>query len=153
AKAPRLPRTEGSPGTSVPGTITALTKTDFRRGWKATPAPVREALRLAADNLRRVALKQVPQPFVVNVGPGHRIEQRAQPLARVGCYVPGGRHPLPSTLLMTAIPARAAGVKEVIAVCPAPAPVVLAAALEAGVDALYVVGGAQAIGALAYGTR
>src|SRR5690606_8837839 len=91
--------------------------------------------------------------FVVNLGRGHRIEQRVQPLARVGCYVPGGRHPLPSTLLMTAIPARMAGVGEIVVVCPSPAPVVLAAAYEAGIDELYLVGGAQAIGALAYGTE
>ena len=69
-----------------------------------------------------------------------------------GCYVPGGRYPLPSSLLMTAIPARVAGVREVIAVCPRPAPVVMAAALEAGVDRLFRLGGAHAIAALAYGT-
>ena len=64
-----------------------------------------------------------------------RVEQRVVPLDRVGCYVPGGRYPLPSSLLMTAIPARAAGVREIIAVCPRPEPVVMAAALEAGVVA------------------
>lgn len=130
-----------------------LSAADLRRGWSATPPDVRRALELAATNIARVAGKQVPRPFVVNIGPGHRIEQRVQPLARVGCYVPGGRYPLPSTLLMTAVPARTAGVKQVVAVCPSPAPVVLAAALVAGVTEMYAMGGAQAIGALAYGTE
>jgi histidinol dehydrogenase len=84
--------------------------------------------------------------------PGVVVEQRVTPLDRVGCYVPGGRFPLPSSLLMTAIPARVADVAEVVAVCPRPAPIVMAAAVEAGVDRLFRVGGAQAIAALAYGT-
>ncbi len=133
--------------------LAPLSTADLRRGWDATPPEVRHALELAAGNIERVAEKQVPRPFVVNIGPGHRIEQRVQPLARVGCYVPGGRYPLPSTLLMTAVPARTAGVKDVVAVCPSPAPVVLAAALVAGVTEMYAIGGAQAIGALAYGTE
>jgi histidinol dehydrogenase len=87
------------------------------------------------------------------VSPGLRIEQRVQPLARVGCYVPGGRYPLPSTLLMTVVPARMAGVPEIVVTCPNPAPVVMAAALEAGASDLFAIGGAQAIAALAYGTR
>jgi histidinol dehydrogenase len=87
------------------------------------------------------------------VGPGITVEQRIVPLDRVGCYIPGGRYPLPSTVLMTAIPAAAAGVKDVIAVCPKPDAVVMAAALEAGVSRLFRIGGAQAIAALAYGTE
>ena len=85
--------------------------------------------------------------------PGVSIEQRVEPLARVGCYVPGGRFPLPSSLLMTAVPARVAGVREVIVVCPRPEPAVMAAALEAGVTRLFRIGGAHAIAALAYGTK
>ena len=81
------------------------------------------------------------------------VEQRVIPLDRVGCYVPGGRYPLPSSLLMTAIPAVAAGVQDVVAVCPRPEPVVMAAALEAGVSRLFRLGGAHAIAALAYGTE
>jgi histidinol dehydrogenase len=129
-----------------------LSRSELRAGWRATPRDVRRALRLAIDNLTRVAAEQVPRPFIIELAPGHRIEQRVAPLARVGCYVPGGRYPLPSTLIMTAVPARVAGVAEVIAVCPKPAPVVMAAALEAGVTELWPIGGAQAIGALAYGT-
>jgi histidinol dehydrogenase len=71
----------------------------------------------------------------------------------VGCYVPGGRYPLPSSLLMTAVPAAAAGVGEIVVVCPRPEPVVMAAALEAGVSRMFRVGGAHAVAALAYGTR
>lgn len=147
----KLDRTKGGDRRARP--IRALTKTELERGWAATAKPVREALALAAANLERVAAKQVPRPFVVNVTPGHRIEQRVEPLARVGCYVPGGRYPLPSTLLMTAVPARVAGVKDIVVVCPSPAPVVMAAALEAGATEVYAIGGAQAIGALAYGTQ
>jgi histidinol dehydrogenase len=116
------------------------------------PVSVRRAIEQAARNIAKVAARQVPKSFSVTVAPGVSVEQRVEPLARVGCYVPGGRFPLPSSLLMTAIPARIAGVSEVIAVCPRPEPVVMAAALEAGVTRLFHVGGAHAIAALAYGT-
>jgi histidinol dehydrogenase len=139
-------------GTSSRDRLAPLSKVEIRRGWQATPPDVRKALRIAIDNLERVASKQVPRPFRVNLGSGHQIEQRVQPLGRVGCYVPGGRYPLPSTVVMTAVPARVAGVKDIVVVCPRPAPVVLAAAFEAGVTEIYAIGGAQAIGALAYGT-
>jgi histidinol dehydrogenase len=113
---------------------------------------VRKAIRVAAKNIRAVARRQVPRGWKVRVGAGLTVEQRIVPLDRVGCYVPGGRYPLPSTVLMTAIPATVAGVKDVIAVCPKPDAVVMAAALEAGVSRLFRIGGAQAIAALAYGT-
>jgi histidinol dehydrogenase len=135
------------------GRIAPVSPAALRRGWQATPPAVRRALRLAVTHLERVAVRQVPRGFSVRVAPGLRVEQHVQPLARVGCYVPGGRYPLPSTLLMTVVPARVAGVGEVVVVCPRPAPVVLAAALEAGASALIPIGGAQAIAALAYGTR
>jgi histidinol dehydrogenase len=89
----------------------------------------------------------------MTVAPGVSVEQRVEAIARVGCYVPGGRFPLPSSLLMTAIPARVAGVGDIIAVCPRPEPAVMAAALEAGVTRLFRVGGAHAIAALAFGTE
>jgi histidinol dehydrogenase len=100
-----------------------------------------------------VAAAQLPKSRRVTVAPGITVEQRVRPLDRVGCYVPGGRYPLPSTLLMTAIPARVAGVPEIIAVCPRPEPIVLAAAVAAGVTRLLRLGGAQAIAALAFGTE
>jgi histidinol dehydrogenase len=125
--------------------------------WEAqarlVPRDVRRALAAAARNIRRVARAQVPRGFRTEVAPGVTVEQRVVPLDRVGCYVPGGRHPLPSSLLMTAIPARAAGVGEIVAVSPRPHPAVLAAAIEAGVDRFFQIGGAHAIAALAFGTR
>ena len=128
-----------------------------KRAWeqdaKALAAPVRAAIKRAAVHIRRVARQQTPQPWRLRVAPGITVEQRVIPLARVGCYVPAGRYPLPSSLLMTAIPARAAGVGEVVVACPRPDAAVFAAALEAGVDRLYRMGGAHAIAALAYGTR
>jgi histidinol dehydrogenase len=130
-----------------------LTAQEIREGAQRAPAQVRRAIRDAARHVRAVARKQVPKGFRVTTAPGVVVEQRVTPLDRVGCYVPGGRHPLPSSLLMTAIPARAAGVGEVIVACPRPEPAVLAAAVEAGVTRLFQMGGAHAIAALAYGTR
>ena len=124
----------------------------MEEGAAQVAAPVRRAIRAAAKNIRAVAKTQVPRSSKVSVTPGIMIEQRVTPLDRVGCYVPGGRYPLPSSLLMTAIPARIAGVEDVIAVCPRPEPSVMCAAIEAGVDRLYRIGGAHAIGAMAYGT-
>jgi histidinol dehydrogenase len=114
---------------------------------------VRRAIAAAARNIRRVASAQLPTSRTVEPTRGVRIEQRVTPLDRVGCYVPGGRYPLPSSLLMTAIPARVAGVKEIIAVCPKPDATVICAAVEAGATRLLRLGGAHAIAALAYGTR
>ena len=124
------------------------------RDEAAKVAPrVRRALAAAARNIRRVAARQVPKGWVAEPARGVRVEQRVIPLERVGCYVPGGRFPLPSSLLMTAIPAAEAGVKDIIAVCPRPDDTVMCAALEAGVTRLVKIGGAHAIAALAYGTR
>jgi histidinol dehydrogenase len=117
------------------------------------PPRVRDALAAAARNIEKVARRQRPQGWKLTTAEGVTVEQRVTPLDRVGCYVPGGRYPLPSSLLMTAIPARAAGVSEVIVACPRPAPVVMAAARAAGATRLFRMGGAQAIAALAYGTQ
>ena len=126
---------------------------DEMRDAAARVAPdVRRAIGRAARHIARVARRQLPRSSRVSVAPGVSVEQRVEALACVGCYVPGGRFPLPSSLLMTAIPARVAGVGEIIAVCPRPEPAVMAAALEAGVTRLFRIGGAHAIGALAFGT-
>lgn len=125
---------------------------EIRRGARQAPPAVRAAIRTAARNIRRVSAKQVPKGWRTTVAPGVVVEQRVTALDRVGCYVPGGRHPLPSSLLMTALPARAAGVPEIVATCPNPAPAVLAAAVEARVTRLFRLGGAHAIAAFAYGT-
>jgi histidinol dehydrogenase len=129
-----------------------VSRDEMRAAAARVPDDVRRAIRRAAGHIARVAVRQIPKHWDLEVAPGVSVEQRVEPLARVGCYVPGGRFPLPSSLLMTAVPARVAGVREIIAVCPRPEPAVMAAALEAGVTRLFRVGGAHAIAALAYGT-
>lgn len=126
---------------------------EIRDGAKATPPAVRKAIREAARHIRRVSAKQIPQSWRTTVVPGVTIEQRVTPLDRVGCYVPGGRYPLPSSLLMTTIPAKVAGVSEILVACPNPEPAVLTAAMEAKVTRLFKMGGAHAISAFAYGTK
>jgi histidinol dehydrogenase len=128
-----------------------------RRVWEKQaamlPRDVHRAIARAARHIRSVSRKQVPKGWRHTVAAGITVEQRVTPLARVGCYVPAGRYPLPSSLLMTAIPARTAGVPEVIVCCPRPDAAVFAAAIEAGADRLFRIGGAHAIAAMAYGTR
>jgi len=129
-----------------------VSREEMEAAARTVPRQVRTAIATAARHIRTVAKKQVPKGWRVRVAPGVVVEQRVRPLDRVGCYVPGGRYPLPSSLLMTAIPAVAAGVRDVVAVCPRPEPSVMAAALEAGVSRLFRLGGAHAVAALAYGT-
>ena len=128
-----------------------------RSAWTASArslaTSVRRAIATAAKNIRSVATKQVPRGWRHVVAPGISVEQRVVPLTRVGCYVPAGRYPLPSSLLMNAIPARVAGVDEVVVCCPRPDAAVFAAAIEARVDRFFCLGGAHAIAAMAYGTR
>src|SRR6266481_205232 len=112
-----------------------------------------KAIQRAAKNVRRVAEKQLPRPWTVETEPGVRISQRVSPIESLGCYIPGGRFSLVSTLVMAAIPARVAGVSCITAVCPRPNPELLATASVLGVEKIARVGGAQAIAALAYGTK
>jgi histidinol dehydrogenase len=130
-----------------------VTRAGIDRAARQLPRPVRQAIAAAAANITRVATRQVPQGWSVAPVPGVRITQRVLPLDRVGCYVPAGRYPLPSSLLMTAIPASVAGVRDIIAVCPRPDAAIMYAAQVAGVSRLYRLGGAHAIAALAYGTE
>jgi histidinol dehydrogenase len=130
-----------------------VSRREMMAAARGVPAPVRAAIRTAARNITSVAKKQVPRRWKTRVANGVSLEQRVLPLDRVGCYVPGGRYPLPSSLLMTAIPARIAGVPDIVVACPRPDPVVMTAALEAGVSRLFRLGGAHAIAALAYGTE
>ena len=111
------------------------------------------AIRVAARHIARVASRQIPRGWTMSPVAGISVTQRVVPLERVGCYVPGGRYPLPSSLLMTAVPASVAGVPEIIAVCPRADRVIMAAALAAGVTRLLRIGGAHAVAALAYGTE
>lgn len=130
-----------------------VSRKQIEAGAKKAPAAVRAALARAASAIRDVATAQRPREWRLRVAPGVSVEQRVIPLERVGCYVPGGRYPLPSSLLMTAIPARVAGVPEVVVCSPSVDPVVLAAAVEAGVDRVFRIGGAHAVAAMAYGTK
>ncbi len=130
-----------------------VTRAQIAAGAAKAPAAVRAALADAAAAIRAVATAQRPREFRVRPRPGVTVEQRVVPLERVGCYVPGGRYPLPSSLLMTAIPARVAGVPEVVVCSPSVDPAVLAAAVEAGVDRFFRIGGAHAVAAMAYGTK
>lgn len=129
-----------------------IPRAEIARAARTVAPDVKRAIKAAARNIRHVAARQVPRAWRTSPVPGVTIEQRVTPLDRVGCYVPGGRYPLPSSLLMTAIPARVAGVREVFVVCPKPDPTVMLAALEAGATRLFRLGGAHAVAALAYGT-
>jgi histidinol dehydrogenase len=109
------------------------------------------ALERAARNIRRFAEWQKPQSWLREIEPGLKVGQSVVPIDSVGCYVPGGRYPLPSSLLMTVIPAQVAGVPHIQVASPKPAPETLAAAALLGVKHFYRIGGAQAIAAFAFG--
>lgn len=125
---------------------------EMAEAWEAIDPAVREALKTAAQQIRAFAKQQRPKSWISSSIPGLKVGQLARPIGSAGCYVPSGRHPLPSTLLMTAIPAQVAGVRRVVVVSPKPAPETLAAAHLLGITEFYRVGGAHAIAALAYGT-
>jgi histidinol dehydrogenase len=112
-----------------------------------------EAVDHAARNIRAVARRQKPLDWTLNIEPGVRTSQRVRPIETVGCYLPGGRFSLVSTLLMTAIPAQEAGVRKIVIASPQPGDELLAAAEKLGLRQIARVGGAQAIAALAYGTQ
>jgi histidinol dehydrogenase len=134
----------------------ALTAADFEAAERAIPDDVRKALEYAADRIERYHAAAMPKSWRMTDEHGSVLGQEIRPLDRVGVYVPGGRAAYPSTVLMTVVPARVAGVREIVLVTPAAGgriePVVLAAARLAGVTEGYRLGGAQAIAALAYGT-
>jgi histidinol dehydrogenase len=130
-----------------------VTEAGIDAAWTQVSADFRQALERAAANIRRFCEWQKPQEWTYENEAGVKLGQLVRPLESVGCYVPGGRHPLPSTLLMTVIPAQIAGVARIAVVSPRPAPETLATASMLGVKEFYAIGGAQAIAALAYGTR
>jgi histidinol dehydrogenase len=113
----------------------------------------RLAMEHAARNIRVVAERQLPREWTLEVEAGVKISQVVRPIEAIGCYVPGGRFSLLSTLLMTVIPAQVAGVKRIVVVSPKPNAELLAAAAMLGVTRIARIGGAQAIAALAYGTN
>src|SRR5271165_4569524 len=129
-----------------------VSQQEIEQSWRATPADTRDALKRAAANIRRFANWQMPVSWRKKIT-GGELGQVVRPLASVGCYVPGGRYPLPSTLLMTAIPAQVAGVERIAVATPNPQTATLAAAYLLGITEVYRCGGAQAIAALALGTE
>ncbi|MGD0481058.1 MAG: histidinol dehydrogenase [Terracidiphilus sp.] len=125
---------------------------EMAEAWKALDPALRDALRMAAAQIRGFAKRQMPKSWDFAPVRGLKTGQIVRPIGSVGCYVPSGRHPLPSTLLMTAIPAQVAGVERIVVVSPRPAPETLAAAHLLGITEFYRLGGAHAVAALAYGT-
>jgi histidinol dehydrogenase len=121
-------------------------------GRRVSPDFLR-ALRHSEKNIRGVAERQLPRPWSLRVEAGVTISQLVRPIEAIGCYIPGGGFALVSTLLMTVIPARIAGVNRITVVCPKPNQELLAAASLLGITQIARVGGAQAIAALAYGTN
>jgi histidinol dehydrogenase len=126
---------------------------ELEQAWNGASDDFKRALKAAATNIRQYCEWQRPQEWWRQVLPEVEIGQVVRPLPSAGCYVPGGRYPLPSTLLMTVIPAQVAGVARICVVSPRPAQETLAAAFLLGVREFYRIGGAQAIAALAYGTK
>ena len=129
---------------------------EMKDAWDGTARELRDAMEIARENIREFAEAQRPKEWMgVPAFPakGVRTGQIVRALGSVGCYVPGGRYPLPSTLLMTVTPAQVAGVGRIVVCSPKPAKETLAAAWLAGVTEFYRVGGAQAIGMMAFGTE
>jgi histidinol dehydrogenase len=125
---------------------------ELETAWGSASEEFRQALTIAAANIRQYCEWQKPQPWRNALGTGIQVGQVVRPLESVGCYVPGGRYPLPSTMLMTVIPAQVAGVEQIRVVSPRPAPETLATAFFLGIREFYRMGGAHAVAALAYGT-
>jgi len=130
-----------------------ISQAEIRAASRNAPRDLVRAIEHAARNVRRVAGEQHPRSWIITVEPGVRVGQRVTPLGTIGCYIPGGRFSLFSTLLMTAIPAQVAGVKRIVVACPKPSPALLTAAEILGVTEIARMGGAQAIGAFAFGTQ
>jgi histidinol dehydrogenase len=129
-----------------------VSELEIESAWKSAAPELKDSLRAAVANIRSFCEWQKPVEWT-RTRKGKSVGQIVRPLDSVGCYVPGGRYPLLSTLLMTVIPAQVAGVQNIRVVCPQPRAGLLAAAGMLGVRELYRIGGAQAIAALAYGTR
>jgi histidinol dehydrogenase len=130
----------------------AVAPAELEAAWELTIPALRQSMKKAAANIRKFALRQKPRAWSMSRD-GISLGQVVRPLRAVGCYVPGGRYPLVSSVLMTVIPAQVAGVEEICIASPRPANEVLAAAYMLGARRVYRVGGAQAVAALAFGTK
>jgi histidinol dehydrogenase len=124
----------------------------MRAALQGLAPEMRDALETAIANIGDFARRQMPSEWEMEMAPGVVAGQQVRPLDAVGCYVPSGRYPLPSTLLMTVVPAIIAGVKRIVVVSPKPSQETLAAAALLDIDEFYSIGGAHAVAALAYGT-
>jgi histidinol dehydrogenase len=130
-----------------------VSREEMSAAWNSLDPALRNAISTASEQIRGFAERQLPLSWTDSPIPGLTTGQLVRPLGSVGCYVPSGRHPLPSTLLMTVIPAQVAGVARIAVVSPRPAPETLAAAHLLGITEFYRLGGAHAVAALAYGTQ
>jgi histidinol dehydrogenase len=140
-------------GTDVRGKLLWVSAREIAAAKKRVGREFLRAVEHAAANVRRVAEKQLPREWSLEVEPGVRVSQIIRPIESIGCYIPGGRFALVSTMVMTVAPAQVAGVKRIVVVCPRANDELLATADLLGVTHLLRVGGAQAIAALAYGTK
>jgi len=140
-------------GTDVSGAGLWISKKEMAAAKGRVDKQFLRAVEHSAKNVRKVAEQQLPRNWNLNVESGVSIRQLVRPLERIGCYIPGGRFALLSTLVMTAVPAQVAGVGHILAVCPRPNDALLAAAELLGVTEFARIGGAQAIAAMAYGTK
>jgi histidinol dehydrogenase len=134
------------------GQALLVSREEMKAAWEDTAPELQAAMMVARGNILAFAEAQLPQEWTISPVDGVTTGQIVRPLESVGCYVPGGRYPLPSTLLMTVTPAQVAGVERIVVCSPKPAKETMAAAWLAGVTEFYRVGGAQAIAAMAYGT-
>ena len=130
-----------------------ISKKEIRSAERRVSPTFLTAIKRAAKNVRGIAERQLPRPWSFESEPGVKISQRVSPIESIGCYIPGGHFSLVSTLIMTAVPAQVAGVSRIVAVCPGPNPELLAAARLLGIAKVARIGGAQAIAAMAYGTK
>jgi len=137
----------------TPGAPIWVSPEETAQAWDQLDPTLQAALQTAADQIRNFALRQLPESWYSEPIEGLMTGQLVRPIASVGCYVPGGRHPLPSTMLMTVIPAQVAGVPRIAVVSPNPALETLATAHLLGITEFYSIGGAHSIAALAYGTQ
>ena len=135
------------------GASLLVSREEMEAAWEETAPELQAAMEVAQANIRTFAEAQMPGEWMISPADGVKTGQIVRALASVGCYVPGGRYPLPSTLLMTVTPAQVAGVKRIVVCSPKPAKETLAAGWLAGVTEFYRVGGAQAVAAMAFGTE
>jgi histidinol dehydrogenase len=130
-----------------------VSESELEEAAAALPRALRESIQVAAANISAVAREQLPKPWTLEIAPGLHVGQIVRPLQTICAYIPSGRYPLVSTLLMTVVPAQVAGVRRICVTTPRAAPGVLGAAGLLGARNVYLLGGAQAIAAFAFGTE